>query len=178
MTPGDYKREGADLVVRYGWAATPFGRALVLLTERGLAGLTFSSGDDDRLMDEARARWPLSTFAPDPDSARDAAATVFQGTGPDRPLHLKGTNFQIQVWKALLTLPPNAATTYGAVAAATGTPRASRAVGSAAAANPIAFVIPCHRVLRATGLFGGYRWGAVRQAAITGWEASSTLKHN
>jgi len=172
MTPGEYKAKGEGITVRYGLAETPFGLALVLLTERGLAGLTFCDTDGSAAFEEARSRWPLSDFKEDAADAKAAAHAIFCCNGPDRPLHLKGTNWQIQVWKALLRVPANTATTYGAVADSIGSPGAWRAAGNAAKHNPIAYVIPCHRVLRATGLFGGYKWGTARRQAITGWEAA------
>ena len=172
MTPGEYKARGAGMTLRYGMADTPFGQALLVLSDRGLAGMAFCDDDGSTALAEVKARWPLSQFAPDTADAEAAAHAIFCCNGPDRPLHLKGTNWQIQVWKALLGVPANTATTYGALATSVGSPGASRAVGTAAKHNPIAFVIPCHRVLRATGLFTGYKWGATRRQAITAWEAA------
>ena len=172
MTPGAYKAKGAGMTVRYGFTETPFGRSLLLMTDRGLAGLVFCDENEAALLEEARGRWPLSRFVEDTPDAEAAAEAIFAGNGPDRPLHLKGTNWQIQVWKALLRITPKTAVTYGDVARAAGSPGAARAAGTAAGSNPIGFVIPCHRVLRATGLFGGYKWGPIRRHAITGWETA------
>lgn len=176
MTPGEYKARGRDLVIRYGMADTPFGRSLILTTGRGICGIDFTDGTDAVALDRARHNWPLSRFEPDATGARKMAARIFdtQSVGrTSRPsLLLRGTNFQLQVWSALLRVPKGHITSYGDIAKAIGKPTAARAVGTALAANTLAYVVPCHRVLRATGLFKSYRWGAARRWAMLGWEAA------
>ena len=171
MTPGEYKSQGRDLVIRHGVQDTPFGPALILVTDRGVCGFDFITGTEARALKQARARWPLSRFVADPDGTATVAANMF-GATDDLRLLLRGTNFQIQVWSALLRIPPAAIASYGAVAKAVGKPKAVRAVGSALAANPVGYLVPCHRVLRSTGLFKSYRWGAVRRRAMLAWEAA------
>lgn len=182
MTPGEYKSRGRDLVIRHGVVDTPFGRSLVLMTGRGVCGLDFTDGDDGAALDRARLHWPLSRFEPDSAAARAMADRIFIPQGLRRtsgpPLFLRGTNFQLQVWSALLRVPEGAIASYGDIAKAIGNPTAARAVGTALAANTLAYIVPCHRVLRATGLFKSYRWGASRRWAMLGWEAAhSTADH-
>jgi AraC family transcriptional regulator of adaptative response/methylated-DNA-[protein]-cysteine methyltransferase len=171
MTPGEYKTQGRDLIIRHGIHETPFGPALILITDRGVCGFDFVAGSETRALKEARARWPLSRFIPDQTATAAVAANMFGASG-DMRLLLRGTNFQVQVWSALLRIPPANISTYGAVAKAVGKPKAVRAVGSALAANPVGYLVPCHRVLRSTGLFKSYRWGAVRRHAMLAWEAA------
>lgn len=176
MTPGEYKAQGRDLEIRYGAVDTPFGRGLILTTPRGVCGIDFTDGDDKAALDRARLNWPLSRFEPDAVGARELAARIFDkqtASGPSRPpLLLRGTNFQLQVWSALLRVPEGHIISYGDIAKAIGKPAAARAVGTALATNTLAYVVPCHRVLRATGLFKSYRWGAARRWAMLGWEAA------
>ena len=173
MTPGEYKRQGAGLAVRYGVHPTPFGNALLLTTERGIAGLSFVDDAPEEAIDEARAAWPLSRLVEDRDATGALVARLFDGTGgePTRLL-LKGTNFQVQVWSALLRVPAGRVVSYLDLATAIGQPRAVRAVGNALAHNPVGFVVPCHRVIRATGALSDYRWGHVRRRALLAWEAA------
>jgi AraC family transcriptional regulator, regulatory protein of adaptative response / methylated-DNA-[protein]-cysteine methyltransferase len=177
MTPGEYKAQGRALVIRYGVVDVPFGRTLFLMTKRGVCGVDFTDGHDAAALERAKRNWPLSRFEPDDVAARDMAERIFGMTSqrdPNRstPLLLRGTNFQLQVWSALLRVPEGGAASYGDIAKAIGKPKASRAVGAALAANTLAYVIPCHRVLRATGLFKSYRWGTARRWAMLGWEAA------
>lgn len=178
VTPGEYKQRGRGVTIRYGCGATPFGPALVATTDRGVCGLSFLGPDDGGVhVDTLRERWPLARLELD---AAPAAAVLERIFGPrDAPAQVRvlvrGTNFEVRVWEALLRVPPGAATSYGALAAAIGAPRAARAVGSAVARNPIGYLIPCHRVLRSTGAFGEYRWGAERKRAILAWEAAAAL---
>ncbi|MHB1204449.1 MAG: methylated-DNA--[protein]-cysteine S-methyltransferase [Rhodospirillaceae bacterium] len=171
MTPGEYKAQGRDLVIRHGVHETPFGPALILVTDRGVCGFDFIGGNEAAALKTARARWPLSCFVPDHAATAAVAANMFSTSG-DMRLLLRGTNFQIQVWSALLRIPPAGISTYGAIAKAIGKPKAVRAVGSALAANPVGYLVPCHRVLRSTGLFKTYRWGATRRHAMLAWEAA------
>ena len=169
MTPGEYKAQGAALTIRHGVAATPYGLALVMISDRGLCGLEFIDGDEAELLKDAKARWPLSTFVEDTRTVTSMIEEVF--AGGDISVLLKGTPWQIQVWSALLRIPPGKIVSYGQIAEAVCTHKASRAVGTAVAANRIGYVVPCHRVLRATGLFKRYRWGAPRRWAMLAREA-------
>jgi AraC family transcriptional regulator of adaptative response/methylated-DNA-[protein]-cysteine methyltransferase len=173
MTPGEYKRQGADLEIRHGICATPFGEALVLATERGIAGLSFIQGDPEAALERAREAWPQSRFVADARAAARAIAPLFDRDAGAAPrLLLKGTNFQIKVWSALLSVPPGHLISYGDLAQSIGQPKAAQAVGRALSANPVGFIVPCHRVIRATGALGDYRWGKARRRAILAWEAA------
>jgi AraC family transcriptional regulator of adaptative response/methylated-DNA-[protein]-cysteine methyltransferase len=175
VTPGEYKQRGAGLTIRYSFHPTPFGHCLLARTERGLCGLSFAdSGGTDSLLAELRQRWGQAELVPDPAATAPYAARIFElARDPDAPplqIYLSGTNFQLKVWQALLHIPSGELTTYGQIAAALGQPNASRAVGSAVGDNPIAYLIPCHRVIRKAGELGGYRYGLARKQAILGWE--------
>jgi AraC family transcriptional regulator of adaptative response/methylated-DNA-[protein]-cysteine methyltransferase len=174
MTPGDYKAQGAGLEIRHGIHDTPFGRMLVLMTARGICGLDFIDGGDDDALRDARARWPLSRFVEDAGAARGVVAQIFADSASKRPLRLllRGTNFQVRVWSALMRVPSAAIVSYHDVARALGNPKATRAVGTALAHNPVAYLVPCHRVLRATGLFKTYKWTPTRRHALLAWEAA------
>jgi AraC family transcriptional regulator of adaptative response/methylated-DNA-[protein]-cysteine methyltransferase len=179
MSPGEYRERGAGLCIRHGIHETPFGPALIALTARGICALHFVDGASDAL-DRLRREWP------DADLRRDAAATApvsgrlfgQLSSQPGRALALlvKGTNFQVKVWRALLELPFGSLATYGDIAARIGAPGSARAVGAAVGANPIAWLIPCHRVIRESGTLGGYRWGVERKAAMLGWEAARRIE--
>ena len=176
VTPGEYRAGGADLVIHHGVHSTPFGCAFVAVTERGVAGLEFlPDGDESDALETLRERWPLAVFKRDTRITRPVAERIFAarlGTGsPPLGVLLKGTNFQLKVWEALLRIPVGAVATYEDVARLAGDPSAVRAAASAVARNPVAFLIPCHRVIRKTGAFGDYHWGAVRKRAILTWEA-------
>ena len=173
-TPGEVKSGGAGLTIRYGMAPTPFGDALIGVTDRGICALSFvTEGETERAQNELAARWPGARLVEDRDESAAIAQRIFENTRPAEPLHLyiKGTNFQMQVWQALLRLPTGTLTTYGHLAQAIGRPGAARAVGSAVGSNAIAWLIPCHRVIRQTGAVEGYRWGSERKRAMLGWEA-------
>jgi AraC family transcriptional regulator of adaptative response/methylated-DNA-[protein]-cysteine methyltransferase len=175
VTPGEMKAGGAGLTVRYGVAESPFGECLMGVTGRGLCWLSFvHDGGRRAAVGALRDHWRGATLVEDPGEAARVASRVFEpadrtGLAP-LPVLLRGTNFQIKVWEALLRVPAGGLTTYGDLAGRIGAPRATRAVGTAVAHNPIAYVIPCHRVIRATGEFGEYRWGAARKQAMLGWE--------
>lgn len=175
MTPGEYKTQGGSLTIQHGVAATPFGPALFLMSERGLCGLEFVGEAEDEsapvLLKAAKGRWPLSTFVHSTAAARAMSNTVFT-TGGDVSVLMKGTPWQTQVWSALLRVPAGSIVSYGQIAEDVCTRKASRAVGTAVAANHIGFVVPCHRVLRSTGLFKRFRWGAPRRWAMLAKEAS------
>lgn len=175
LTPGEFKRGGAGLSFGYGFHDTPFGEAVFVATERGLAGLGFVDGDRERALADLQGRWPNARFQSDQDVTAPYARRVFdpQQWRPDRPLRLVliGSDFEVSVWEALLTIEMGRATTYGAIARRLGRPTAARAVGAAVGRNPVSFVVPCHRVLGAGGALTGYHWGLVRKQAIIGWEA-------
>lgn len=175
MSPGEARAGGAGLDIAWGIHATPFGNALVAATGRGICGLHFmdTAGQARAIL---RNEWPRADLRRDDDATAPLARRIFEplGGGRRQPLALlvKGSNFQLQVWRALLALPPGALTTYGDIAQALGRPRAARAVGSAVGGNPIAYLIPCHRVIRSGGEFHQYRWGAARKAMMLGREAA------
>ena len=178
MSPGEWKRRGGGLTIAWARHTSPFGTAVVMATERGLTGLAFDDDETGRdgFADLAR-RWPGARFVEDGNATAPYARLAFSGT-PDRdePLRvvLIGTDFQVRVWEALLRVPRGRLTTYGAIARSAGRPRASRAVGAAVGANPISFVVPCHRAIGADGRLTGYHWGLTRKRAMLGWEACAT----
>ncbi|MBN2171228.1 MAG: methylated-DNA--[protein]-cysteine S-methyltransferase [Candidatus Krumholzibacteriota bacterium] len=176
VTPGEFKRRGGGVTVRWGIHPGPFGHCLIGQTDRGVCALTFF-GPRERAAARAdlAARWPEAALVEDARATARTAARIFGRARGGRPvidLHVRGSNFQIKVWEALLRVPPGAVVTYGDLARDLGRPRASRAVGSAVARNPISFLIPCHRVIRASGLIGDYRWGTAKKRLILGWEAA------
>ena len=182
MSPGEYKARGAGLTLTYGFHPSPFGEALFVTTPRGLAGLGWVEAGEDLAAQRALAlvdmqrRWPRANFLRDEGTTAPFVARVFdaQRWRVDEPLKvvLIGSDFEISVWQALLTLPLGSATTYADLARQIGKPKAPRAVGAAVGRNPISFVVPCHRVLGSGGKLTGYHWGLTRKQAILGWEAS------
>ena len=178
VTPGDYRASGAGLEMRWGLHQTPFGDALFVASGRGLARLAFlADGTAEAALDEARADWPLSAFTEDPAATAPYAARAFANLGDadgapqasPAPIRLlvKGSPFQVQVWRALARIPAGTAVTYGGLAGALGQPGAARAVGTACGRNRIGYLIPCHRVIRETGALGGYYWGlGVKRAML------------
>jgi len=178
MTPGDYKRRGEGLQMGYGFHRSPFGEALLIVTERGVAGLAFVDEDKAQTREEVLAemmqRWPKARFAAAPERTAACARQIFSPAtwSKDRPVRLVmiGTDFEVRVWEALLEVPMGRAVSYHDIARHLGQPTASRAVGSAVGRNPISFVVPCHRVLRGDGSLGGYHWGLTRKRALIGWE--------
>jgi AraC family transcriptional regulator of adaptative response/methylated-DNA-[protein]-cysteine methyltransferase len=180
MTPGEIRAGGEGVVIRHGIAATPFGSAFVAETARGLCRLCFVERENDTTeLAALRVLWPRAEFVRDDAHVGRLVATIWSRS-VDRqepvalPLAVSGTNFQVQVWRALLELEPGETVTYGALAKRLGRPDAARAVGTAVGANPVAWVIPCHRVLRAGGGLGGYRWGTARKQMIHRWEQRHT----
>lgn len=176
MSPGDYKARGAGLTIRWGRHASPFGTALVMTTGRGLCGLAFfDAGEDDAAFADMARRWPNAAYVEDVDATAPYAARIFDPGRwqEDEPLRvvLIGTDFQLRVWDALLRIPMGRGRTYSAIADEIGCPKASRAVGAAIGANPISFVVPCHRALGKSGALTGYHWGLTRKRAMLGWEA-------
>jgi len=177
MTPGEFKRRGAGLRIAYGITDSPFGDCLLAVTERGICHLGFIPGDGQAdALEQLSAAWPGADFTESPGPIRTLAQRIFRVNmeKPHRPfnLHLKGTNFQVNVWKALLNIPEGRVACYQDIAAFIGRPAAVRAVAQAIAINPVAFLIPCHRVIAKTGKIHNYRWGAARKKALIGWEAA------
>jgi AraC family transcriptional regulator, regulatory protein of adaptative response / methylated-DNA-[protein]-cysteine methyltransferase len=175
VTPGEYKLHGSGLQISYGFHPSPFGECMVALTERGICGLAFvQQGDRREVVQDLRRRWANADLREEPERTAPVVGRIFPLAygHPVAPLHLylNGTNFQIKVWEALLRVPAGALTTYQEIARGLGMPGAARAVGQAVGANPIAFIIPCHRVIRKLGVLGGYRWGTSRKMAMVGWE--------
>jgi AraC family transcriptional regulator of adaptative response/methylated-DNA-[protein]-cysteine methyltransferase len=176
MTPGSYKAQGLGLTIFYGFHPSPFGIALVMVTEQGLAGLAFADeGEEKNTLTDMMSRWPNARYLED--SARTApfASRIFNpdAWNPQEPLRVVmiGTDFEIRVWETLLRIPMGKAATYSDIAAHLDKPKAARAVGAAVGRNPVSFVIPCHRVLAKSGSLCGYHWGLTRKRAILGWEA-------
>ena len=178
MTPGEYKSQGKDLLVRYGIHPTRFGDALVLTTERGICGLRFAEpGEQSAAVATAQREWALSRFREDRKETKKILQRLLAPLADEENERflLRGTRFQIKVWSALLSLPAGILCSYSDFAAEIGRPNATRAVSSAIGRNPLALLIPCHRVLRSTGAFAGYRWGLTRKAALIGWETAQDL---
>jgi len=176
VTPGQYRKEGAGLRIEHAVEQTPFGRAFVAFTPRGVCHFAFMDSEDpDGQFDVLSRSWPNADFHENKTKARALVNSMF-GTSVERvfplSLHVTGTNFQVNVWKALLRIPPGRVASYSQLAEAIGCPRASRAVGGAVGANPVAFLVPCHRVIQQSGAVGGYRWGTTRKRAILAWEAA------
>jgi AraC family transcriptional regulator of adaptative response/methylated-DNA-[protein]-cysteine methyltransferase len=175
VTPGEYKQRGEGVEIRYGIQPSPFGECLVGLTDRGICNLMFVENHErETAITFLRDNWPAAEFTEDHSGTGvviDEMMALFQrkSSTPMR-LYLSGTNFQIKVWEALLQIPPGSVVSYEDVAMHIGMPSASRAVGNAISRNPIPVLIPCHRVIRKSGEFGDYRWGASRKKALLGWE--------
>ncbi|WP_269930733.1 bifunctional helix-turn-helix domain-containing protein/methylated-DNA--[protein]-cysteine S-methyltransferase [Aminobacter sp. HY435] len=181
MSPGDYKTRGAGLTIRYGFHISPFGVALIMVTDRGLAGLSFNDAGEERAaFADMSGRWPNATYVEDMAATAPYAARIFDPSRwrADQPLRVVmiGTDFQLRVWDALLKIPMGRACTYSSIAADIGSPKASRAVGAAVGANPLSFVVPCHRALGKSGALTGYHWGLTRKRAILGWEAGQVAR--
>jgi AraC family transcriptional regulator of adaptative response/methylated-DNA-[protein]-cysteine methyltransferase len=175
VTPGEYRGKGRDLVIEHGLHDTPFGHLFVAQTGRGVCKAAFIDSEEDigTQLGALRKSWPLATFIESIATTRAIAellsAKPAELKGP-LSLHVAGTNFQVAVWRALLRIPAGAAVSYKQVADSIGAPRAVRAAGTAIGANPVAFLIPCHRVIQQSGALGGYRWGLTRKEAIQAWE--------
>ncbi|MCF0069357.1 methylated-DNA--[protein]-cysteine S-methyltransferase [Dyadobacter sp. CY261] len=176
VTPQEYKTAGKGLIISYGFHETPFGECFIAVTERGICAMAFvdESTRDLQLIDLAR-KWHYATIRPDQQLTANYIQRIFSPSHQSLerlPLLVQGTNFQVKVWEALLNIPQGAVTTYQQIAGRIGHPKAVRAVGSAVGDNPIAFIIPCHRVIRKEGVLGEYRWGSLRKKALIGWEAA------
>jgi AraC family transcriptional regulator of adaptative response/methylated-DNA-[protein]-cysteine methyltransferase len=178
MSPGEWKAKGGGLTMRYGFHPSPFGIALVMATERGLAGLAFAdAGGEREAFEDMARRWPKASYLEDQAATAPYVRRIFDRSqwSSERPLQvvLIGTDFQLRVWQSLLKIPFGKAVTYSHVARDIGQPSASRAVGAAIGANPISFVVPCHRAVGKSGALTGYHWGLTRKRAILGWEAGA-----
>lgn len=176
MSPGEWKTGGAGMELRYGFHPSPFGTAIVIASDRGLAGLAFADAGEEQagFLDMAR-RWPAATMIEDTEATAPLAQRIFDTTlwRPDQPLRvvLIGTDFEVRVWETLLKIPMGRAVCYSDIASNIARPKASRAVGAAVGKNPISFVVPCHRALGKSGALTGYHWGITRKQAMIGWEA-------
>ena len=171
VTPGEYRLKGAGMQILYGYHPTPFGECLLALTGRGICFLACVAGDRPAALEMLKGDWLNASLREDASRTRTVGEQIFAHAEPrSLTLHLRGTNFQLKVWEALLRLPAGSATSYEALAEQAGDIQAARAVGNAVARNPVAYLIPCHRVLQKAGGFGNYRYGPLRKQAILGWE--------
>lgn len=175
VTPGEFKLGGRGLAIDYAVHDTPFGRAFIAATARGICRMAFLDASGSSMhVETLRRQWPHANLYENPASTRPAIEAMFGTAESHKPLsvYVSGTNFQINVWKALMSIPPACVASYSDIAVALDRPRAARAVGLAMGANPVAYLIPCHRVIRQSGAMGGYRWGETRKQAIHTWEAA------
>jgi len=180
MTPGEYKNGGENLAISYSFAESPFGDMLIASTAKGICHMAFA---DDQLeaLNVLQKKFPNARYQQKVDLIQQNALYIFTHDWDKLnkiKLHLKGTPFQLKVWETLLKIPMGQLSTYGNIATQIRSPKASRAVGTAIGDNPVAFLIPCHRVIQSTGLIGQYHWGSVRKTAIIGWEAAKTHSSN
>ncbi|MES5484362.1 bifunctional helix-turn-helix domain-containing protein/methylated-DNA--[protein]-cysteine S-methyltransferase [Bradyrhizobium sp. INPA03-11B] len=182
MSPGEWKTGGGGMTLRYGFHPSPFGTAIVIATDRGLAGLAFADpGDEQTSFADMKRRWPNATYVEDTDGTTAMAQRVFDTRlwRADQPLRvvLIGTDFEVRVWETLLKIPMGRAVSYSDIACNINSPKASRAVGAAVGRNPVSFVVPCHRALGKSGALTGYHWGITRKQAMLGWEAGQVGLH-
>jgi AraC family transcriptional regulator of adaptative response/methylated-DNA-[protein]-cysteine methyltransferase len=176
MTPGEFKNGGENLSINYSYAESPFGNLMVASTAKGVCYMVFAN-DEQTALNDLHRQYPNAQFRQVVDLIQQNALYIFTHDWSkldEIKLHLKGTGFQLKVWETLLKIPMGQLTTYGNIAKQINQPGASRAVGSAIGDNPVAFIIPCHRVIQSTGLLGGYHWGSIRKKAMIGWEAAKT----
>lgn len=176
MTPGEFKNGGENLFINYSYAESPFGDILVASTPKGICHMAFADDEQDALTD-LRRQFPNAQYKQMVDLIQQNALYIFTHDWKKLnkiKLHLRGTEFQLKVWEALLKVPMGRLSTYGTIAEEIKSPNASRAVGTAIGSNPVAFLIPCHRVIQSSGMLGGYMWGTTRKTAMIGWEAAKT----
>lgn len=174
MTPGEFKNGGENLSINYSFAESPFGNIMVASTQKGICYLAFAD-DESKALQDLKNTFPNAYYKQMADTIQQNALFIFTHDWKKLDqvkLHLKGTQFQLKVWETLLKIPMGQLTSYGNIAKHIQKPNASRAVGSAIGDNPVAFLIPCHRVIQSTGTFGGYHWGSIRKTAMIGWEIS------
>jgi len=178
MTPGEYKNGGDSLLINYSFADSPFGTILVASTHKGICYMAFVNGTHEEALADLHSRFPNATYHNLLDTIQQNAIFIFTQDWTKLSqikLHLKGTDFQLKVWETLLKVPMGGLTTYASLAGNIQNPNAHRAVGTAVAQNPVAFLIPCHRVIKSTGETGQYHWGSDRKDAIIGWEAAKLI---
>jgi AraC family transcriptional regulator of adaptative response/methylated-DNA-[protein]-cysteine methyltransferase len=178
VTPGEYKDSGAGMRLRHGFAQSPFGRIHAARSPRGIVHLAFVDGSAASALADLERRWPFAAIERDDKEAAKLARQIFVERSGSITLAPTGTNFQVKVWQALLDLGARGPTSYSAIATAIGQAGASRAVGQAVGANPVAWLIPCHRVLRRDGDLGGYRWGVERKRAMLAWEHAAAVRRS
>ncbi len=174
MTPGEYKNGGESLQIQYSMAETLFGDVIIASTTKGVCHLAFVT-DESEAIQSLRVLFPLATLQQKTNSVQQKVLKIFTKDWTDLTtikLHLKASPFQLKVWQSLLFIPFGQIATYSSIASSIDQPLASRAVGTAIGSNPIAYLIPCHRVIRSTGVMGDYHWGSARKTAILGWEAA------
>ena len=174
MTPAEYKNGGKNLEINYSFAESPFGNIIVASTSKGICFMAFAE-DETNGINALKDKFPNASFSRKLDLVQQNALFIFQNDWSklsEIKLHLKGTDFQLKVWETLLKIPMGQLSTYGTIAHQIQKPNASRAVGTAIGSNPVAFLIPCHRVIQSSGIFGGYMWGNTRKTAIIGWEGA------
>lgn len=174
MTPAEYKNGGKELSINYSFAESPFGNIIVASTAKGICYMAFANDHADAL-EQLKLHFPNAAYTQVLDLAQQDALHIFKKDWSQLPaikLHLKGSSFQLKVWEALLKIPMGGLCSYGDISQNIQLPNAGRAVGSAVGANPVAFLIPCHRVIRSTGESGHYHWGSTRKSAMIGWEAA------
>jgi AraC family transcriptional regulator of adaptative response/methylated-DNA-[protein]-cysteine methyltransferase len=182
MSPGEWKNGGAGTTLRFGFHASPFGTAIVIASERGLAGLAFADPSEEQAaLADMKRRWPRATYVEDHAGTAALARRIFDPKlwRPEQPLRvtLIGTDFEVRVWETLLKIPMGHAVSYSDIANKIRAPKASRAVGAAVGKNPVSFVVPCHRALGKNGALTGYHWGITRKQAMIGWEAGQLGMH-
>jgi len=182
MSPGEWKNGGAGTTLRFGFHASPFGTAIVIASERGLAGLAFADPSEEQAaLADMKRRWPRATYVEDHAGTAALAQRIFDPKlwRPEQPLRvtLIGTDFEVRVWETLLKIPMGRAVSYSDIANKIRAPKASRAVGAAVCKNPVSFVVPCHRALGKNGALTGYHWGVTRKQAMIGWEAGQLGMH-
>lgn len=180
MTPGEYKNGGVNLAINYSFAESPFGAILVASTPKGICYMAFAE-NTQKAFNNLQQHFPKAQFQQIVDLIQQNALYIFTHDWDKLhqiKLHLKGTDFQLRVWETLLKIPFGQLSTYGNIANKINSPKASRAVGTAIGSNPVAYLIPCHRVIQSSGLIGGYMWGTTRKTAIIGWEASKIKSKN
>ncbi len=174
VTPAEFRKRGDSLTIRYGFHPSPFGECFIAITDKGICSLEFAGKEDKgTAVADLKKQWRLAEIVPDQKATEAYAVRIFgrKPGGRPLPLHVKGTNFQIKVWEALMKVPQGTVVSYEELASSIGRPSAVRAVANAVAHNPVAFLIPCHRVIRKTGAIGGYHWGGTKKTAILLWES-------
>ncbi|WP_035645430.1 methylated-DNA--[protein]-cysteine S-methyltransferase [Flavobacterium sp. ASV13] len=174
MTPAEYKNGGKNLEINYSFAESPFGNIIVASTQKGVCFMAFAE-EETIGFEDLKHKFPNASFSRKLDLAQQNALFIFQNDWSklsEIKLHLKGTDFQLKVWETLLKIPMGQLSTYGNIAHQIQKPNASRAVGTAIGSNPVAFLIPCHRVIQSSGIFGGYMWENTQKTAIIGWEGA------